>query len=444
MKKTTLSILIILSAVFILNSCNKFDFFNHHGGPTPKNYDASVAVGWAKLQLQLSKTTAGFDPAVTGRSFAYSGLALYESVQPGMPGYQSLASQLSAGLALPQAENKSYYWPAAANKAMADVIRNLFSNTTPANISSIDSLEADFNNKFTGEASSAELQRSIDFGNKVATAVFEYSKTDGMHEGWKGPFSPSYAPPIGPGLWIPTPSGFTPPARPFMGDNRPFIPGIAAKATAPAPLAYSDEPGSPFYKIVDYVYTLSLSLTAADTVTVRFWADLPGQFNGPAHFTSVLTQLIQAEKFNLGEAAVAYAKHGIALNDAGIACFKTKYQYNLIRPVSYIRSVLVHPNWNPVINTPPHPEYTSAHATIMQATAEVLKDIFGKNHHFTDRSFETTYGARSYKNFDEYAWDGAWSRVIGGIHYLPSAYAGIEQGKKAGAEVNKLRFKGND
>lgn len=431
----------IIILIILFNSCEKVDLpdFGHHN-PPGKSYDAGVAVAWIKLQQQISKTTPGFSPGVTGRAFGYSGITLYESVQPGFPGYQSLASQLAGSLTLP-AINKhdKYYWPASANRAMAIITRNLFAATTPANKFSIDSLETSFNTKFQTEAPAAEITRAVDFGGQIATAIFDWSKTDGSLAVY-----PPYVPPAGSGLWIPTPPAFAPAAAPYQGTFRSFITGIADKAALPPPIAYSDVPGSAFYNMANEVYTLSLSLTAYDTTTVRFWADLPGQFNGPAHFTSVLSQLIEKENLHLGEAAIAYAKHGIAITDAGIACFKTKYQYNLIRPISYIRSVLSHPSWNAVIATPPHPEYSSAHAIIMQATAEVLKDIFGSHYSFTDHSFDVTYGSRHYNSFDEYAWEGAWSRVIGGIHYKPTAYAGIQQGKKVGVWVNKLKFHGND
>jgi len=414
------SVITILLAVI---SCQKFDFWNHHhdghGVPT-KNYDASVAVTWARLQMKLTMSTPGFSPGVTARSFAYSGLALYESIQPGIPGYRSLASQLSGGLSIPAADEKAaYYWPAAANRAMAVVIKSLFAASSAANLQSIDSLESDFNNKFQGEANPTAISRAADFGGLVGMAVFDWSKTDGSQDVY-----PPYVLPVGPGLWQPTPPAFAPAAAPYSGGYRTFISGIAEKATAPAPTPYSESPGSDFYNMVNEVYTISLSLTSHDSTTVKFWADLPGQFNGPSHFTSVLTQLIEKEKLNLGEAAVAYVKHGIAMNDAGISNFKTKYTYNLVRPITYIRSVLGHPDWNTVIATPPHPEYTSAHAANMQAAAEVLKAVFGKNYSFKDHSFDVLY-----------------SRIIGGIHYKPSGIAGLAQGKKAGELVNKLRFK---
>ena len=150
------------------------------------------------------------------------------------------------------------------------------------------------------------------------------------------------------------------------------------------------------------------------------------------------------KKLKLDEAALVYAKHGIALNDAGISCFKTKYQYNLIRPISYIRNVMGHGSWSTVIPTPPHPEFSSAHAVVGRASSVVLESFFGKKCSFTDRTHEALYGARSYNTLEDYAKEGAWSRVLGGIHYSPSAVAGLEQGRKVGLMVNNLPFKGGN
>jgi hypothetical protein len=97
--------------------------------------------------------------------------------------------------------------------------------------------------------------------------------------------------------------------------------------------------------------------------------------------------------------------------------------------------------WNTVIGTPAHPEYPSAHATVGAASSTVLENIFGKNYSFTDRTHENIHGARSYNNLKEYASEAAWSRVLAGIHYKPSADVALVQGEKVGDLVNKMKFR---
>ena len=105
-------------------------------------------------------------------------------------------------------------------------------------------------------------------------------------------------------------------------------------------IPYSESPDSEFYKAVNEVYTISLSLTDEDIRIVKHWGDIPGNYNTPSHYTHIATQLIEENEFKLDQAAVTYAKHGIAINEALISVFKAKYMHNLIRPISYIRSVL--------------------------------------------------------------------------------------------------------
>ena len=101
-----------------------------------------------------------------------------------------------------------------------------------------------------------------------------------------------------------------------LGSNRPFMPGIAHQTSQEPPLIYFPFEGTDFYNMVNELYTISLSLTHQDTITVRFWADVPGNLNVPAHATNILTQLIELNKFDLDKAAYAYAKNGIAMNGA--------------------------------------------------------------------------------------------------------------------------------
>jgi hypothetical protein len=437
MKKTIT--LLMLACILFYTSCEESDHL-----PKAKKYSADVAIAWINLQQKLIKKTPGFSPGVSGRAWAYSGLALYESIVPGMPGYRSLLGHMGAPTAAVPANSKFFYWPSCANSAMAFIIKNLFASTSPANVSTIDSLEAAFNSQFEAEVKEAQiLEGSANFGRLVAENIFEWSKTDGGHEGYK-PQPNTYTPLPGDGFWKPTPPAFANAAASNQGNYRTFTPGLTAQtqpSSYPIP-SYSPDPGSDFYNMVNEVYTISQSLTNENILTVKTWGDIPGNYNGPGHFTNIATQLIILKHLNLDEAALVYAKHGIALNDAGISCFKTKYEYNLVRPITYIRSpAMGHTTWNTIIPTPPHPEFSSAHAVVGRASSVVLESTFGKKCSFTDKTHEALYGSRTYNTLEEYAKDGAWSRVLAGIHYNPSATAGLEQGKKVGDLVNKLPFK---
>jgi hypothetical protein len=367
-------------------------------------------------------------------------LTLYESVLKGIPFCKSVISPLvSTDINMVQ-HRQVIHWPASANAAMAFILKNLFANTSTANKATIDSLESAFTSKFQNETNLKILSESADYGRKIATHIFEWSKTDGGHEAYLKATSDTYVPPTGPGRWIPTPPAFSKPIRPYWGDNRSFVPNIATLTLPVAPPTYSENTDSEFYKMVDEVYTISNSLTEDSIRVVKHWADLPGNYGTPAHYTHIATQLIEKNKFNLAMAVIVYAKHGIALNEALISVFKAKYAYTLIRPVSYIRTVLGKDNWNTVIGTPAHPEYPSAHAVIGAASCTILENIFGKNYAFVDRTHENLYGARSYESLRAYAEEAARSRVLGGIHYEHSAKVGLAQGDQVGELVDQIKI----
>ena len=438
-------LLIFVTATWLCTSCEETPVVPPRGEGNAanhaKNYPADVAIKWINVQQRLLRTTPGFDPPVTMRSFAYSGLTMYESIVRGMPGYKSIASPLIGADINAVHKPHLIYWPASANAAMAFILKNLFATTSLANMNTIDSLESAFHSQFQNQIPTQILSQSSEYGKKIAGHIFEWSKTDGGHEGYLKGTSDTYSPPEGDGLWIPTPPAFAKPARPYWGDNRTFVPNSALTTLPSPPTPYSEDPESDFYKMANEIYTISLSLSEEEIRIVRFWADLPGQFATGGHYTNIATQLIEENDLNLDQAALIYAKHGIALNEAAICVFKAKYTYNLLRPISYIQNVFGYNSWSTVISTPAHPDYPAQHPAIGRASSVVLESFFGKNYSFVDRTQENLYGPRSYDKLEDYAIEAAQSRVFGGIHYRPSTEAGLQQGKEVGELVNGLKFK---
>jgi len=402
-------------------------------------YPADIANAWMQMQIRLTRSTPGYNSVVSDRSFGYAGITLYESLVPGSPAYRSLLSQIGGTPVMINKSRDQYYWPASVNAAMAMLTKSFFETTSPANLASIDSLEAAYRTRFQIEADAVKIQNAVDYGQQVATAIFKWSTTDGAHQAYKHIVDPTYISPVGDGLWVPTTPN-TAPVHSLWGANRNFIPNVAASTQPGPPITYSSSKNSAFYQMVNEVYSISLSLTREDSTIAKFWGDQPGNLNVPAHATNILAQLIVKNNLDLGAAAAAYAQHGIALNDASISVFKTKYQYNLVRPATYIRNIMMHSEWNSVIPTPPHSEYTAAHAVISAASAVVLEKVFGTHYSFTDHTYDATYGARTYKSFDDYAKEAGRSRLLAGIHYSPSIAIGLIQGRLVGNKVIQLRL----
>ena len=96
----------------------------------------------------------------------------------------------------------------------------------------------------------------------------------------------------------------------------------------------------------------------------------------PGHWVAIVGQLARNEGLSLMTAAEGYVRVGLAVADAFISCWHTKYTYNLLRPETYITR-LIDPTWLPLLITPGFPAYTSGHATQSGAAATVLTDLFG-------------------------------------------------------------------
>jgi hypothetical protein len=105
------------------------------------------------------------------------------------------------------------------------------------------------------------------------------------------------------------------------------------------------------------VYHTSFHLTPEQNTIALYWADGAGTFTPPAHNLAITLQMIRNYNFNLNQAATLLARVGITENDAAIACWRAKYIWNLIRPVSFIQTYIA-PSWMPLITTPPFPSYT--------------------------------------------------------------------------------------
>jgi len=400
-------------------------------------YSSDVVIKWMDMQLRLMQTSSPFIGGLPAfRPIAYSGIALYESVVPGMPAYQTLSGQLTDMPVMPQTlPGFAYHWPICANAALADMNRKLFSNTSIANKNSMDSLENALNAGYQNDVNTATFQRSVQFGKAIAQIIFDWSVADGANHA-----NDPYTAPVGPGLWVPTPPANLAPFGPYWKNNRLMVSGSLHGSAPPPPPVYSTTPGSAYFEMVKEVYNISQTLTPEQRAIGLYYRDNPG-FGG-GHYLSILKQVLQKENCKLDSSALAYAKAGIALVDGGIGCWTAKYTYNLERPITYIRNIMGYSTWNPLIVTPNFPEYPSGHSTAGGAIAETLTGLFGDNYQFTNHSYDYLGMApRSYSSFYQMAQEIGDSRVYGGIHYRVACTEGNKQGRKIAQNINNtLKF----
>jgi hypothetical protein len=140
-------------------------------------------------------------------------------------------------------------------------------------------------------------------------------------------------------------------------------------------------------------------------------------------------------------ASAAYTYTSIALFDAFISCWDEKYRSNYIRPQTFINSQ-IDEAWQPILQTPPFPEYPSGHSVASTAAATVLTALLGDNLVFHDDT-EIDYGlpVRQFNSFNEAANEAAISRLYGGIHYREAIANGQTQGTALGKFIQgKLKL----
>lgn len=405
------------------------------GGLTPiTKYSGDLAVKWNRLEMTVARSTAGVN--VT-RAFAYSGLSFYESMVAGIPGHHSVASKLIGHDITKRPDHPIVYWPASANAAMAYSVKNLFPTTSAANLTKIDSLEGAFNDQFKKEAPQVVINNSIEYGRRIAAEILEWAKTDGAAEA--AAKNSTYIVPVGPGLWQPTPPAFVPqPVNAFAKEIRTFVKDSPFTTLAPPPTPYSEEPDSDFFNQVKYLYDYSQHLTEDEVTIVKTWGEFPGNFTQSLRYTQLGIQLVADADLPLDEAAIAFAKHHMAMFEATTCVFVSKYTYNQVRPITYIRGVLGFTTWNSLNTTPPHPEYPAAHSAVGRSSSRIMEIVFGMDYAFTDKTHQHLYGTRNYSSLEGYSDEAGWSRVLGGIHYVPSVHAGKNQGQQVADLINDL------
>src|ERR1700676_3931450 len=396
----------------------------------PSLYSAAVIDKWMTLEIRFYKDATGIGNGAFARPFAYSGISAYESIDPGLLSWKHKYNGLSG---LPETDRfKKYNWPASVNASLAEFNRSFFTTTNlnATDLAAIDSLENAISSTFGGENPDV-INRSVAFGKSIADAIFAWSLTDGYIQN----NAMAYTPPVGFGIWVPTSPPSVLPAGPFWGNDRRIIANSGDNDEPGAPIPYSTDPSSDFYKEVNDLYQASKVLTTEQKNMALFWRDVPG-VSTPGHWMSITQQAIRQSHSRLDKAALAYALTGICVNDAVITVFHYKYVYLQVRPVTYIRNVIGDATWSSFIPTPNHPEYPAAHAVVSSAAAEGLTAAFGNIGPLTDHTWDYLgFPARTFNTFREFALDAGNSRFYGGIHYQPSINTGLKEGTTVGDNI---------
>lgn len=397
---------------------------------------------WYRLLIELIRNTATYSPPVAARSFAYLGITAFEALATGNAGLRSLAGQVTGLAALPAREAAPHDEALVLDAALGAAMAAHFGNTGPMGLRAMEAMRADMAASLAAGLAPDLVARSRAHGVAVAQHILDWSAGDGGAVIENMGFPMDYTLGDKPESWRPTSTiGVQQkPLLPDWGTNRPFAIPTTGACGLPPPVPYSEEPGSEFHAQAMAVYQASQSLTEEQITIARFWSDDPMMSpTPPGHWVSIMLDIFERDATPVDRRAEVLAMLGMAISDGFIQNWRSKYEHDLLRPVTYIRRV-IDPDWEPLLITPPFPEYPSGHSTQSGAAAGVLEGLLGKGFAFDDHTHEADgLGVRSFAGFWQAAEEAAISRLYGGIHYPMANINGLAQGLCVAGHVLRLQ-----
>ncbi len=416
----------------------------------------SIAVSSTDFQNSVDRVTQImvhdiFSPPVASRIYAYPNIAAYEVIATKNDSYNSLAGQLPGLTAIPAAK-EGVNLDVAALIAHMEISKSLiFSEDRMTTYQ--DSIYGVWEN-----LNSRELKEAQAYAAQVVDHFNAWIDKDNYKQTRTMPKFTVIS--DDPSRWQPTPPSYMDGIEPHWEKIRPLVLDSAAQFKPTRHPDFSLEPDSEFYKELEEVYTISEEITAngdesEEVAIAQFWDCNPyvsvnrghlmfatKKITPGAHWMGIAKIACNKAKADLHKSIYTYTKTSIAIFDAFINCWSEKYRSNLVRPETLINK-MIDENWEPILQTPPFPEYTSGHSVVSGSAATVLTNIYGDDFSFLDDT-ELPYGlpVRSFESFNAAAQEAAISRMYGGIHYRAAVENGIDQGISVGELViSKLNMR---
>ena len=384
-----------------------------------QNADGRVVLDWNAITVQLSP------PPVLVRNLAMVHIAAFDAVNAIAPRYE-------AYLTLPEVTAPTDGRAAAVGAAYG-VLRRLQPGQAPA----LDvALAASLAAIPAGPARTAGLA----LGDAAAAAIVALRASDNFLLP-----NPVYVPGTGPAAYQLTPPAFANPVNQAARLFVPFVMATSDEFQSAGPLALSSPK---FRQDYDEVRTIGVACASADACARTPEQTIIALWHTEQAFPQlnrIARALAPDRDFDLLDTARTFALLNMAMADGFISVFEAKYTYNFVRPVTAIRGgdadgvpgTEGDPTWTPLLVTPPHPEYPSAHGVIQAAGVEILKDAFGHRVGFDAISPGVPGLTRHFEDFDAFVADGQAGRIYGGIHFRTAVEDGVKQGRRVGRRVRQ-------
>lgn len=356
------------------------------------------------------------DPVAAARAYALVSVAMYDAaVSASHWKYRYRRKPPPGSPLLPRGREPSYPSEhAAIAGAAARVLAYAFPESRPATFNSL-AREAGRSRIVAGTNYPSDVKAGLDLGRAVGDAVVGRAKGDGSTRRWDGQR------PRGRGFWEPPPGSPATPVQPVAGAWKPWVLGSGSRLRPPPPPRFD----SPEVRAqARQVMEVGDRLTAGQKRIATRWEggastpSLPGIWNQTA-----LTR-VDRRGLSIPRTARMFALLNVAMADAGVAAWDSKYNFWYFRPENAIRDLGLAKAWKPFLESPLSPAYVSGHSAMSTAAAHVLSA------EFPDTA----------KQFRRKSVEAGKSRIYGGVQYPFGDQAGRTMGEKVGElVVERLR-----
>lgn len=417
--------------------------FRYNQVKPSSQYSADLAQQWMQMAYNSVKAR-GFFALDASRLYAYTSLVMYESMVHGFPKGLSMEGQLKSFNQVPKpVENLKYDWGIVLCHATPRVLNHMLQKPNNSIVSDIINLEKSQERTLIQESSlSADvIANSKAFGAALADHIIKYADSDGTAELLTRPYTmPSVS--VNPAFYDGIEQANPIFMAPFWWTARSFVIPSALTCKPLPPYTYSEDPASKYYQ--DVLEVLDATKDKDKVDIGHYWANNPGQSGTPAgSWVGIGNQLVEQFKLDMETTLRMYLLLTLSTRDTFIAVWWTKYNWNLQRPVSYIRRVLKQPNWNSPVPTPPYPDYVSGTSANAGSSSEILTSLFGTRS-FTDAQHrDKGFGTQTFSSFKRAGFEAYHSRIYGGVHMRKACEEGFKLGECVGRELlSKLKFTG--
>lgn len=348
---------------------------------------ADPASFWNQLTTELG-LKAKLPPPLFARAYALVQVAIFDAL------LKAEEDDSNALLKVANGDDRKLPANAVAAGAASEVLNYLF-QADSARINEALTRQVPSTN---GE-DSVQIRRGLSLGRRVGKKLVKHGKNDGSDAVFTGEI------PTGDCKW----TGSNP-VLPMCGTWKTWITTSGAEFQPEPPYPCGSEKDS---IEVEQVYQASFNRTPEQIALVHKWADLPP----PTIWNNYLVERVQSNNLKPLRSARAFAFLNMAMYDAFVSCWNTKYIYWVARPFQRLDGRV--PPFTTVITTPNFPSYTSGHSTISRAAAVIMGDLFPAEKDF----------------FKAEAEEAALSRFLGGIHFHHDDNQGLVVGRKIGEKT---------